>query len=249
MTVSQSEFRAALLDSAMPPPEGLRDAGGGPAGRRFDVYRNNVAVSLTEALESGFPVIRKLLGDENFRAIAGVYLREHPPQSPMMMLYGQGFDGFLRGFEPLQHLGYLGDVAALEMELRHAYHAADAPALAPDALARVPATDLDALRLTLAPAVRLVVSDWPIHDIWAYNLIEGAPKPRAEAQDVLILRPEFDPHPHLLPAGGAGFVTALNDGHSLAKAADMASADAPGFDLGACLALLLGGGAITSITT
>ena len=50
----QSAFAAALMDPTQPAPEGLRDPFGGPAGKRFDVYRNNVAVSLTEALETGF---------------------------------------------------------------------------------------------------------------------------------------------------------------------------------------------------
>lgn len=36
-------------------------------GRRFDVYRNNVASSLTDALEVGFSAIAKLVGQRNFR--------------------------------------------------------------------------------------------------------------------------------------------------------------------------------------
>ena len=65
MTVSQNLFRSALLDPSLPVPGGLTDAEGRPAGARYNVYRNNVAVSLTEALHTGFPIISKLLGKEN----------------------------------------------------------------------------------------------------------------------------------------------------------------------------------------
>ncbi|MCP4818153.1 MAG: DUF2063 domain-containing protein, partial [Shimia sp.] len=115
MIVSQTEFRGALLDGTRERPIGLTDEKGRAAGRRFDVYRNNVAVSLTEALAAGFPTIAKLLGEENFNAIAGLFLRQSPPASPLMMHYGAGFPEFLQTFEPLQHLGYLADVAHLEL--------------------------------------------------------------------------------------------------------------------------------------
>ncbi|WP_204113944.1 putative DNA-binding domain-containing protein [Shimia biformata] len=244
MSVSQDIFRAALLDAAQPVPEGLLDGQGRAAGRRYNVYRNNVAVSLTEALEVGFPVIRKLIGPENFKHVAGQFLRVAPPTSPLMMFYGSEFPAFLRDFEPLQHLGYLSDVARLELALRQSYHAADAEGIAADALAAVPPEALGALRLELAPAVRIVTSDWPIFDIWRFNTSENAPKPRAEAQDVVVLRDGFDPEPHLLPKGGAAFLTAIGKAAPLECAVD---AGGDKFDLTPVLGLLLNTNAIAAL--
>ena len=82
--VTQSAFRAALMDAEKPTPDGLTDGQGRPAGKRFAIYRNNVAISLTEALTESFPVVQKLIGQENFRNIAGLYIRQNPPRSPMM---------------------------------------------------------------------------------------------------------------------------------------------------------------------
>ncbi|MEZ5722575.1 MAG: DNA-binding domain-containing protein [Paracoccaceae bacterium] len=67
------------------------DAAGRAAGKRFDVYRNNVVVSLSEALATGFPVVRKLVGEAFFSAMAGVFVRAHPPRSPVLTMYGEGF--------------------------------------------------------------------------------------------------------------------------------------------------------------
>ena len=60
-----TEFSVALLDPTQPVPEGLFDGDERPAGRRFDVYRNNVVVSLGEAILTGFPILTKLLGEAN----------------------------------------------------------------------------------------------------------------------------------------------------------------------------------------
>lgn len=249
MPLTQAEFRAALLDGTKPVPTGLSDGRAHPAGRRFDVYRNNVAVSLTEALHSAFPTIAKLLGAQNMDGLAGLYLRAHPPATPLMMFYGESFPEFLAGFEQLAHLGYLPDVARLDLAMRHAYHAADAPPVDPTRLGQIAAEALAETRITLAPAVQLLRSAWPLYDIWRFNTEPGAPKPRHEAQDVLVTRPEFDPRPVLLPPGGAALVARLQSGDGLGAALDAALADSPETDPGALIGLLLDTGAIADILT
>lgn len=249
MSVSQSTFHSALLDASVTVPEGLSDGLGQPAGSRFSVYRNNVAVSLTEALELSFPAIVKLLGDENFKGLAGIFLRQHPPETPIMMHYGAAFPDFLAGFGPLSHIGYLADVARLEQAIRVSYHAADATPISTDALQALPPEELAAARFDLAPSLQLVSSTWPIHQIWAYNLQDGAPKPTGGAQNVLILRAEFDPDLTPVSAGLFAFISELSAGHTLTDAAGTASSLDEEFDLSHGLGLLLSGQAITRIKT
>ncbi len=249
MSVSQTAFHSALLDASLAVPAGLCDGLGQPAGSRFSVYRNNVAVSLTEALELSFPAIAKLLGAENFKGLAGIFLRKHPPETPIMMQYGAAFPDFLAGMEALSHIGYLADVARLERAIRTSYHAADAPPVAADALQSVDPDELSGVRFDLAPSLRLIRSPWPIHQIWAYNLEDGAPKPTGGAQNVLILRPEFDPELTPVTDGEARFIEALLADHTLSEAHDAALTVDQSFDLSHALGLLLSGRAITRINT
>lgn len=247
MTVSQSTFTDAIFDPTAPRPEGLSDGQGRPAGRRFDVYRNNVIVSLTEALQAAFPVIEKLVGVANFKILAGDFVRAHPPSSPMMMFYGAELPAFLEGYAPVADIRYLPDVARLETALRESYHAGDATPADASVFASMSPEALMAARLTLVPSVRLVRSAWPIHAIWRFNREEGAPKPEMAPQDVLIVRPDLDPEPLLLPAGGAAFVARLLAQDTLSGALDAAAQEVGDFDLTQTLALLISNAAILDI--
>ena len=123
--MNQAAFTRAMLRPDLPTPAKVIAPAHDSATRRFAVYRNNVIASLSDALETAFPAIRALLGDTNFRNIAGVYCRAHPPTSPIMQQFGADFDVFLGGFEPVKRFPYLPDIANIEIALRRAYHAAD----------------------------------------------------------------------------------------------------------------------------
>lgn len=221
---TQTDLARALLDPAAEVPAALRDGADRPAGRRFSVYRNNVAASLSDALEVAFPAVRAQVGAEFFRAMAGAYLRAHPPSSPLMMFYGAEMPGFLASFPPVARYPWLPDLARLELALRESYHAADADPLPPGAVAGLAPETLAATRLRVAPAIRLVRSDHPVHGLWA-SMRQAAPKPRRIPQAALVTRPGHDPRPHpLSPAAGA-LAAALIDGTPLGEAAALAPDD------------------------
>jgi len=242
--MTQSAFAAALMDPEAPVPPGIVGPDGQSAPKRFSVYRNNVAASLTRALEAAFPTVRKLVGDEFFAAMAGVFLRAHLPTSRMLMLYGAEFPAFLQAFQPVAHLGYLPDVARLDQAMRESYHAADSQPLPEAEFQRLIGEDIAGLQLHLAPSLRLVRSRWPVVSIWAANH-EGALPPRAGAEDAAILRPEFDPRPRCLPRGGALFIADLLGGRRLGEAVDQAG---PDLDLPGVLGVLIAGKAITGVS-
>ncbi len=246
MTVNQTSFRNALLDPETPAPDGLVTPEGTHAEKRFGVYRNNVAHSLSSALVDGFPVLTKLLGEEFFRQMALVYLRIHPPASQLIMHYGAAMPTFLVGFPGTVHLKYLPDVARLELALRRAYHAGDAEAIAPADLTQLDQATLMDTRLVLAPAVETLTSEFPVLSIWEFNMQDG-PKPTMQAEEILISRRGYDPVAQRLPVGGAIFVNALIKGHAFGTALGLATSEVADFDLTATLSALIAGHGIIKI--
>jgi hypothetical protein len=244
--MSQTDFRARLLDPGLPPPPGLRNPSGTPALRRFDVYRNNVAVGLKEALATAYPAVRQLVGEDFFNGAADIWFRSHPPTTPLLMYFGAGFADFLAAFPPAASLGYLPDVARLEWLIRESYHAADAAPVPREMWAGLPPEALARARFTFAPALRFLSSPWPVFSIWAANRREAAAPLANRGEDVLVIRAAFDPEPCLLPAGAGPVMAALIAGEALADSLD---AGGPDLDLTAFLGVLTLPGVVAGILT
>lgn len=243
----QDNFSRALLDPDLPVPDGVIRPDGTPAQKRFDVYRNNVVVSLSEALADAFPVIKSLVGEKFFAAMAGVYVRQSPPRSPLIMFYGADFADFLEGFEPVATLPYLPDVARLEHARRLAYHAADDPIADLSLLADMNETTLLGLRFRFQAATRIVPSAHPVFSIWRYNSTEDKSPIPDTGEDVLITRSTDMVEMRTLPPGGAAFLQALVAGATLGSAAQDAANATATFDLGANLSGLFSAGIIAEI--
>lgn len=249
--LGQARFAAALLEPVAPSPGGLQAWNGSEVTRRFNVYRNNVASSLVGALADTFPVVQALVGEEFFRAMAAIFVRQSPPQSPLLARYGEGFADFIANFEPAATVPYLADVARLEMARLQSLHAADAAPL--DARAAQPALGAGErageLRLTLHPSARLVTSLYPVVSIWGAHQGYGelGAIDIGAAESALVVRPQLDVVVLACDGATAKFIRCLQRGCDLAESAASAAGAQAHFDLSAALGLLLGNGAITSI--
>ncbi|MBA5777335.1 putative DNA-binding domain-containing protein [Stappia sp. F7233] len=241
----QEEFAEALLQPGNPVPAGVVGPNGKAAEKRFAVYRNNVAVSLTAALKSIFPAISALVGEEYFAALAREFIRRHPPSSSILADYGRDFGDFLDAFPPLANYPYLGDAARLERAWLDAYHAADATPLDAGELGSVPQERLGSTRIDLHPSARIVRSRWPVATIVEANRSGGAMPNLSAAggEDVLVSRPALDVIVTRLAPGEAAFLAALGAGEALESAIASAFDGAASFDLASCLQRCLSTGA------
>ena len=244
---SQTNFAAAVLDPALPAPPGLRVWNGSDPAVRFAIYRNNVVVSLVDALADTFPAVQELVGVDFFRAMAWQFVQAHPPRTRVMAWYGADFAAFVEDFEPAASVPYLADVARLEMGRVRAYHAADVDAVAPQALQAALANpqQLAQLRLDLHPSLQVISSRFAVGSLWAayQGMLQAADVDPALPQTALVLRRGLDVEVLEASAAAGAFITALQQGASLLVAA---SVD-PTLDLPATLALLIRQHLITRI--
>lgn len=244
-------FGQALLDPALPVPCGLATWNGSDPAQRFGIYRNNVVVSLVDALSARFPVVGELTGVAFFRAMARLYVLEQPPRSRLMAEYGTSFPRFIDGFRPACALPYLGDVARLEAARTTACHAKDAPSLGAGAFAALDPASLGDVCITLHPSAAILTSRHAIFSVWAAHqgAVDIGTVDPSVPEDVLVVRPEFEVEVTRLGDGLAVFLRVLAAGENLGAAALEGASAAPGFDLAGALRLLISTGVASALHT
>lgn len=182
---------SALMDPSRPTPAIVSGPAGKDAIKRYNVYRNNVMVGLTDALAAIFPAVQRITGIDFFRAMARQHVRLTPPTSPLLFEYGRYFPAFIESYEYARAMPWLADVARIERAWLDAYHAADAEPLAADALAAIPPARLAGAVFVAHPAAHIMRSPFSAVAIFAANRGEGTSGQidASIAEDALITRP------------------------------------------------------------
>ncbi|MCC5982028.1 MAG: putative DNA-binding domain-containing protein, partial [Oceanicaulis sp.] len=195
--------------------------------------RNNVARGAVETLASAYPAVQRLVGERFFAAMAGAFRDVQPPRSPVLALYGDGFDSFIEQFEPANSLPYLPDIARLDRAWLLAHHAPDRPALEMRDITAAGNRALAGLRFGPHPASQILAFDLPAYSIWRTNredrqvsrirLADGA-------ETALVWRQSGEVRHRKTSAGEHVLVNALFSGAAVEEACVAAHAIAPGSD-------------------
>lgn len=242
-------FVPGLLDPDRATPALVAGPNGKTADKRYNVYRNNVTVSLIDALATVFPATMRITGEAFFRAMARFHVRETPPTSPLLFEYGRDFPDFIERYDYAQSMPWLADVARIERAWLDAYHAADAATLLPDVLASIPPERLCDVVFEAHPASRIVCSAYPAVTIFSANRASG-PVGRIDttaAESALVTRPMLEVEVRRLSPGADIFLAHLMAVEPLGKAAATASEHCPQFDLATAIGTMLEAGALTAI--
>jgi hypothetical protein len=219
-----------------------------PADGPLAIYRNTATAGAVEALAANFPVVRALVGDEMFAAVAVDHATDHPPADPVLALYGAEFAEWIEEQQWARELPYLSDVARVERLHSEALFAADAAPLDPGALGRLAPHEWTRTRLTLHPATRLACSRWPAASLWLAHQDEGDPEQVAMRPEcVLVTRAAYVVRVEAMPAPAHRLLLSLARGATVAAGVEAALAAFPDADIAAGFTLLLKGGAFAAL--
>lgn len=185
---ARSLWAQALLDPSQAPPNGISTWNASDPAARLAVYRNNVMVSLVDALAQTFPISQKLVGETFFRSMAQVFVRAHPPRSPVLAHYGGDFPSFIGNFPPAAGLPYLADVALLEWVRMQSLHAADSQPLDKQSIYELMHDEaaFASSHWQLAPCLYILRSSFAVVSLWAAH----HPNSGISVQDVRLENPE-----------------------------------------------------------
>jgi hypothetical protein len=245
----QAGFALGVLQEDARRVQDVIDGDGLTPAARVQIYWNQVFTSLTEALETTFPVVCRLVDRRFFGFAANRYIRRHPPTGPCLFEYGGTFPAFLASFPPCAGHPYLPDVARLEWAMNLASHAEDSAPIAPATLARVPPDDVGRVVFQVESSASWLRSAWPIDQIWRANQPGSGPAGTVDLaaggvtlevrrrDDILTMR--------ALEEGEFAFRAELGSGATLETATEVAAAADPTFDLTAALRSLLDEALIT----
>lgn len=231
-------FAHALMNPETAPPASVR-----AHGARFNVYRNNFLTGISSTLSETFPVVAMLVGDEYFKALANAFVLEHPPASPIMAEYGDGFAPFLDGFEPLASLPYIADVARLEWARTRAF-------AAPECAAYTIASEKDLLHamdqaFQMPRGATLLVSPYPVGTIWVHHQeVEPLAVKDWQPETVAVWRNTSDVRHRILTASDHCVLSHLATGAGLTSAIARANNQPQATELLQSFATLIGLGLI-----
>jgi len=157
----------------------------------LSVYLNNYRAQLMACLRESYPTLHAWLGDNAFQTAAAQHIDRSPPGSWTLDAYGLGFPATLRDLYPDDP--EVGDLAALECALAHAFIAPDSPPLDPASLADI---DWDRARLRFIPALTLLPASSNAGAIWS-AIAQGEVPPAArmlpQSGAIMVWRDGFTP--------------------------------------------------------
>jgi hypothetical protein len=211
------------------------------AAERLSIYANAYYSRLYEVLGDGFPLVRRVLGDDVFQDFACEYLQRYPSRSYTLDKLGVSFPRFLAECRPEAETetgdaapdwpDFLSDLARLELEIARVF---DGPGvegqtlLQPEVLQSLGPERFATARLVPVPCLRLLRFGFPVNDF--FTAARHTPEeeelaiPAAAPELVALTRTDFVVRRFTLRPTQHALLAALCSGAPVAEAIAAAAA-------------------------
>jgi hypothetical protein len=135
---------------------------GFPVDRRLDIYSNAYRCRLLEALESNYPTLKTLLGQDDFEKLGQTYISDYPSTNRSIRWFGEKLAYLLKNHPTYKNKPYLSELAQLEWTLTLVFDAADAPLLRVEDMATIAPECWINMRLQAHPSVFRLDLSWNV---------------------------------------------------------------------------------------
>jgi hypothetical protein len=134
--------------------------------KRLDIYRDGYYLRLVEALQQDYPVLHRILGDEDFDQLGRSYINVYPSPFRSVRWFGNGLSNFMQDADPYSDNPWLIEMAGFEWLLTESFDAQDSHVITLADMANIPFENWPGLRFSLHPSLRRLSLRWNIVPIW-----------------------------------------------------------------------------------
>lgn len=133
---------------------------------RLGIYANAYRLRLIEALDTDYPGLHTIAGDEEFDRMCRAYIDAHPSPFRSLRWFGNRFAEFLRTTEPYAEYPVFAEMAEFEWALSDAFDAADSEPRTTADMAALPPDLWAGLRFISHDSVRRLDLRWNVPPVW-----------------------------------------------------------------------------------
>jgi putative DNA-binding protein len=178
----QREFQDYVLHRDPAVLEHVLGTGAADAATRMDVYADGYPLRLLEALETDYPGLKAIAGEQDFEALGRAFIAACPSTFRNLRWYGERLAQFLETSPAWSDRIELADMARFEWAMAMSFDALDAACLSREALTGVSADNWPRLSFIMHPAVQRVDLKTDVTRAWsAQTRGEELPPLRREA--------------------------------------------------------------------
>ena len=250
----QETFAQALATIETPRENMLRDmpelTGIKNLSDKFALCRNQMHKTLASRLETVFPTVKSIVGNEFFTKLTAAYSRANKLIGPEAPEFSEGLPDFIDEFEPALSFPYLPDIGMLDLGYWKSLNALDHQSIQPNLFTELTPELLAKCRISLHPACYWFSSQYAIYHIW--KLYHSSQPPQhidhRVPQDVIIIRPQYKVEVHEIDTGFIKVLDTLDNSGTLQEAFDEGSAWDANFNTVTAIQFLVQNGLIAKLS-